>query len=142
MIVSIVVFILFIFATYFAYQIVNIIYNNRTNKKLFSTIFSSLILTVYIGFFFFLHVGASLFPDIFIKAYQFEEDTFYLYDVGFLDPRIEITKKHPILPIQSTTIRTILSSSLSLREENGFIYAQGDNIEVKIYDLKNHKTIK
>jgi len=130
------IMLLFIWAIYLAYQIVIKIYEKRKNKEILMTITSSILLSLLIGFFFVIHIASSIFPSSFIEEYHFQNETFYLYDIGFIDPLIEVTKKHSYLPIQSESLATVHDNLASLSERNGTVFLDSGEIYKEIYDLR------
>ena len=81
-----------------------------------------------------------VFSGIHVKTYIFENKTFYIYEVGFMDSIREVSVKRDYLPIRKalyTTVSQYYHNEVMLIQEGEFIYFSEGIPKVKVYDFKN-----
>ena len=122
------------------YDVIKIAYYKQTNKVIWKSILYTVLLLSYMGIVSILTIGTSYSKSAFVESYIFGEKIFYVYEN--IDLSYEVSVKVPNLPIRSLPIASFSSSPVILKTDQKYIYATGDGIDEKIYDLNKGVSIK
>jgi len=126
---------LFLASGYLVYFVVKRLYDTQKKRNVYISTGYTLLLLSYLGFFAIAQIGVSLGKSTHVKTYDFKEITLYTY--ATVGGGTEISTKDAQLPIRSVPIATYPYDSIVLKKVDTTVYAIGEKIDVKIYDLKN-----
>jgi len=138
-IVNIMMIILIVISVFLVYKTIRISYDKQKKKALWKTILYTVGLLIYIALFIILMIGVAYSKGVYVKEYMFDKKIFYVYQNSELS--YEVSVKESILPIRSVPIASFQYTPIVLKTKGKYLYATGEQIDKKIYDLEKNNPI-
>lgn len=139
-IINSIIIILYIIAVFFVYKTIRTFYYKHKKKAFWMSILYTTFLLTYIGLFAIFMIGVSYSKSNYIQDYEFNNKTFYVYKN--VDASYEVSIKNENLPTRSLPITSFSNREVRLIMEKDYIFATGEDVYEKIYDLKDNIVIK
>ncbi|PHS34326.1 MAG: hypothetical protein COA92_00055 [Sulfurovum sp.] len=138
-IVNFTIMLSYIITAFLVYQMIYLIYHQQKEKKIYRNTLYTFFFLVYIGFFAIIQIGVSSIVGQYVSSYTFGKKIFYVYKNSEMSYEVSIKEKY--LPIRSLPLFTTGSTEISLEKRDRYLYAVGENINEKIFDLKENKSL-
>jgi hypothetical protein len=126
----------FILAGYLVYLTIKRLDAMQKKRKIYKNTAYTLLFFTYIGLFAIAQIGVSLGKSKYVKTYEFEALTFYIYET--IEGSSEVSLKEAWLPMRSVPIATFPYAEIILNKEEMYLYGVGEDIHIKVYDFKNN----
>ena len=138
-IVNFVIIFLYIISGFMVYEIMHKLYHKKGLVSIWKSGIYTFLLFSYIGLFAMIQIGTFYDKSTYVKSYEFENKTFYVYKNS--DLSYGVSMKEEVLPLRSLPLATYEYTPITLSQKEGFVYALGEGIDERVYDLKEHKAL-
>jgi hypothetical protein len=138
-IVNFVIIFLYIISGFMVYEIMHMLYHKKGLVSIWKGGIYTFLLFTYIGFFAMIQIGTFYDKSTYVSSDDFEGKTFYVYKNSDLSYAVSI--REPVLPLRSLPFATYQYTPISLEKRDKFVYAIGNKVNEKVYDLKEGKPI-
>lgn len=135
-IVNVSIILLYILSVFFVYRIIRNIYDQQIKKVFWKIVVYTALLLSYIGSSAIIMIGIGYAKSTYVQSYKFDEKFFYVYQN--VDLSYEVSVKEPNLPLRSLPIASFTKDLIILEKEKHYIYATGEGLYEKIYNLKKN----